>query len=136
MCVQGKSPIRRNTHWEKGVLQIPTTDISTDCLQCSCLGDVLDGGFNLSLGSSPNETRYSAFLVSAVDDPNCSGIFGFMSFLVIDNVTFGDEGSYTFYLLSGIFGKDETFTIAEPGRSSFACIPLYNLSLAVQNVCE
>lgn len=118
LCVQGESPLDRSTHWARGALQIRTFDIShvTDCLQCTCLEDLLDAGFNLSLGPSPNETRYSAFIVGAVDNCDCVEDLGFMSFLVIDGVTFGDEGTYTFNIVSGIYDKREDFIIAEPGR--------------------
>jgi len=115
LCVQGESPLDRSTHWARGALQIGTFDIShvTDCLQCTCLEDLLDA--DLSLGSSPNETRYSAFIVGAVDNCDCVEDLGFMSFLVIDGVTFGDEGTYTFNIVSGIYDNHEDFTIAEPG---------------------
>lgn len=129
LCVQGESPLDRSTHWARGALQIRTFDIShvTDCLQCTCLEGLLDAGFSLSLGSPPKETRYSAFIVGAVDNCDCVEDLGFMSFLVIDGVTFGDKGTYTFNIVSGIYDKREDFTIAEPGRhvvkSSFTSTP-------------
>ena len=85
----------------------------TGCLACGCL---VDTNLNLSLGASPNESRYSAFEVFGANE-DCSLVVPFVSFLVIKNATFGDGGNYTFNIRLGEVLTTKTFVVQEPGKS-------------------
>ena len=113
LCVQGESAQTR-TYWTKADLTIQAVNVPhTGCLACGCL---VDTNLNLSLGASPNESRYSAFEVFGANE-DCSLVVPFVSFLVIKNATFGDGGNYTFNIRLGEVLTTKTFVVQEPGKS-------------------